>query len=230
MNKVNKEKLVVAVIVLIFAIFLVNNVKKSPVDMRGETPIPIDFIIRNDEPELNRCCGQAEAYPMQYVNIKSIGFGTDKDGLYIHFNLGGKLPNKNEIPKFGSDQITGLNYYISLDENPFDRQGNRNPISYEANMTITLFGEDKALVEGNLIDVEGKIVKGGYGYDYFVVRYNYREVLVNQYNENIAFSASSIAKSDKHPAGVAKSIMKNNGSAIDPSDKTTIVAKLNLKK
>lgn len=167
-------------------------------------------------------------YEIPYLRIKNIGFKADSDFLYLRFQLGGTLPEENALPKYDGDQIEQVKYYMSLDENFFDLQGNKNPSGSDAELTMSFFGEGE-FEAGNKIRVSGELLKGGPGHDYFVVRYPYQQLLINQNSEFIVFTAKAEVITARHPEGAGVHEFRNSTLAATRNDKSQILLDLSLK-
>lgn len=221
-----KKKLFVLIILglLVFAVIYFYPGKKIV-----QEKIPrMGMVVINENTDLSSCCGQSGTpYQIDFVKIKSIGFATDNSDLYIKYNLGGRLP-KN-LQKYNNDQLQGLNFYMNLDENYYSADGSRNALLPEANLIINFYGDDKEPLDSKRVKVDGDLIAGGPGYEYFVVRYPYRKLLVNQNGPYVVFSANSILVSRKYASGASKSMFKNQQYAADKNDSSWIKIPLSLK-
>lgn len=193
-----------------------KNVKK--------TEIPISITIKNEEKDYKPCCGLLKPYKIDFIKIRSVGFGADAEKLYIRFDLAGKMPTKDEtLPKFTDDQVTGAMYYLSLDENYYDGEGFKNPGGPEAYLRIGFYGAEDKDSTTNKIRINGDLVEGGAGYDYFIVSYPYNKVLINQFGSNLVFTATGLAISEKYKAGASRSDLTNKEMMADKDPKEILI-------
>lgn len=168
-------------------------------------------------------------YELPYLRIRNIGFYIDNDYFYLRYQLGGTLPKSiDEIPVYDNDHIESIYYTMTLDENYFDYSGNKNPGGPEAELKINFFN-NSAIETDNRIDVRGQLLKGGPGYDYFVVRYPYSQLLTNHNSDFVVFTAYANATSTRYPAGASIFEFRNSTLAATPQNDKEILLDLSLK-
>ncbi len=168
-------------------------------------------------------------YELPYLKINSISLASDEIYLYIKYKLGGDLPTlTSPLPKYYNDQITSIYYKLYLDENYFDSKGNKNPGGPEAELKISFYGNELDETS-NKINVKGELLKGGPGYNYFVVRYPYNQILLNQINKEIVFSSYSTVASSFYPGGASFFHFENPLLAATPSNSKEVRADLSIK-
>ncbi len=168
-------------------------------------------------------------YELPYIKIKNISFASDKIYLYIKYKLGGNLPDANSpLPKHLNDQINSIFFKLYLDENYFDSKGNKNPGGPEAELLISFYG-DKVDEPSNKIHVQGELLKGGPGFDYFVIRYPYNQILLNQNSPEIVFSSYSTVATSFYPSGATFFNFSNPLLAATPQNSKEIKADLSTK-
>lgn len=225
---VNNWKLIKFFILIIVIAMGFYYFKSHPVKSPEKTNIPKpETLIINDQKDW---APTDDSFRIPFAKILSIGFSTDKNYLYIRYNLGGKLPEKNaEAPKFNQEKLTGLNFYMSLDENYYDHNGQKNSGGSDAELKMSFYGYDKPDNESGKIEIDGQLVAGGPGYNYFVVRFPYKQVLFNQNGQYIVFSSYSMALTRMHTAGASVYDMKNQALAADPQNPNQIKIKLSPK-
>lgn len=154
--------------------------------------------------------GSNKPYEADFIKINSISFAVQDENLFVRYSLNGVLPKKNELPSYDGDKITGAIFYMTLDDNYFDGYGNKNPGGAEAELKMSFYGDDEASSDMNKISVNGELVDGGIGYNYFVAKYKYRELLLNQSGDQIVFTANSVALSSAYRAGASANIFQNS--------------------
>lgn len=200
------------------------------VDVKGKSklaPKTYDAIIINQNTTYEDIA-DSRPYELPYLRIKNIGFKLDNDFIYLKFQLAGDLPETKDLPSINGDQIKDVFYTVSMDENYFDYSGHKNPGGPEAKLKLSLYSTSITNDEKK-INVEGELIKGGQGFDYFVVRYPYQQLLLNRNSTFIVFTADSNISSIKYPEGVITNKFRNSDLAASKSDNTEILLDLFLK-
>lgn len=210
-------------------VYLVWSYSLSLKDKSRLAPKYYDSIIVNENTSYTALRADVPAYEIPFLRIRSIGFKSDKDYLVLKFQLAGTLPEKaSDLPSYGDDKIADASYSLTLDENYFDYSGNKNPGGPEAELKIDFY-QKKVSGETNKIQIEGELIKGGPGYDYFVIRYPYSQLLIHQNSAYIVFTAEGFASSNKYQDGVSKSIFKNTALAATQQNNQEVMLDLSLK-
>ena len=189
-----------------------------------------DDVIINQNTAYSATDQNSSPYEVSFMKIKNISFYSNDDFVYLRFVLGGTLPESAKaLPKYYGDKLTSIVYNVTLDENYFDLLGNKNPTNPEARLRIDMYGNSPSIDNSGKINVAGELIKGGAGYDYFIVRYPYRDVLFNQRDDYIVFTANSVLTSEKYPDGASVYGFENNDLAITPQNNKEIRIDLSLK-
>lgn len=201
-----------------------------PQDKSRLAPKYYDATIVNQNTDYSKTVSNTgQPYELPYLRIKNIAFFSDPNYLYLRFQLGGTLPSKDRsLPLYDNDQIKDIYYTMTLDENYFDFAGNKNPGGPEAELKINLYSTE-AVSKDNRIDVQGELLKGGPGYDYFVVRYPYQQLLMNRNSEFIVFTAYASVTTSRFPAGASSFEFRNSTLAATPQNDREVVVDLSLK-
>ncbi len=211
-------------------VFAWTQYNKDKNDLSKYAPTFYDDIIINQNTSFSATPSNPNPYEIAFIKIKSIGFYSDSDYVYLKFSLGGTLPESgDDLPTYYDDKITSAVFNMSLDENYFDFLGNKNPPGAESTLRIDVYGNRPAQAQDNKIIVEGELLKGGPGFDYFVVRYPYRDVLFNQIHDYIVFTASSEITSEKYPEGASIYYFENSTLAATKSNNREVKLDLTLK-
>ena len=220
----NKKTLIIFFFILILILlsmyFLIIKSDKTP--QKADIVLPdMSQKIENENPNYaSSPFGSAKPYEIDFIKINSISFGIKDDDLYIKYNLNGILPREEDLPSFDGDKIHGAIFYMTLDDNYFDGYGNKNPGGAEAELKMSFYGSDKPTENGNKISVNGELVDGGIGHDYFVAKYRYRELLLNQLGDKVVFTANSVALSKAYSAGASIFYFQNSKkmASSDPNE------------
>jgi hypothetical protein len=219
--------LIILVFLIVIAIYIFHRSRtKKP---QVQIP-PMQVTVQNEDNSYGNCCGLVSSYPFDFVKMKSISFGTDKTDLYIKFQLGSKLPSPDKLPSYHGDKLTGMTYYMDLDENYYDSLGRKNPSGFDSALKISFYGTTEEETDTDRLTIQGQRVAGGPGYDYFVVKFPYEKVLFSQSGPDIVFDAYSLAISEKHRAGASKNAFKNTKLAADGQNTSEIKIPLSLSK
>lgn len=193
------------------------------VKARAEIPMmetTVSNIGQNWEPATGSG-GKIEKLP--FLQINSIGFRAKDNDLYIKFKLNGKLPEKwRQLPTIKGDQLRNISYYLSLNSHYFDARGNKNDGKPEADLKISFYGLTPAERNDHRIGVDGILVAGGPGYDYFIVKYPYHQILFAQTQRYVVFTAWSHASTDNYPSGIGIFSFKNHLLAATPQNDAEI--------
>jgi len=167
---------------------------------------------------------------LPFLIINSISFATDEQYLYIKYNLDGELPESTkDLPEINNNQVTSINYKLFLDENYFDLSGNKNPGGPEAELLISPYGSTTQ-TDSSKLNINGELLKGGPGFDYFVVRYAYYALLFNQIGDSVVFSSNSSAVTENYPDGIVLNHFENELLSAQPDLPREIKIDLSLKK
>jgi hypothetical protein len=202
-------KVILAVIILILIGFGIGEIDRK---VEIEIPKP-NVTVVSDEKDFADCCGLEKPYDLPFIRIEKVDFAKVNEDFYITYWLGGKLPEKDKLPKFNGDQIKGIVFYMEIDENYFDGKGNVNPGGVDAYLETSFYGKVKEDGKENKINVQGELVKGGPGFDFFTIKYSYNELIFSQSTE-IVFEAYSLATSEKHKGGASRYYFKNKKMAV----------------
>ncbi len=218
-------------IALLYALTLIwwTNYKYET-DKSHLAPKTYDITIINYNKEYsNSAYNSSPPYELPYLKIKSLSFATDEQYLFIKFNLGGTLPTSlDDQPLYQNDKIGSVYYDLTLDENYFDLAGNKNPGGPEAELKINFYG-DTPDSKDTRISVQGELLKGGPGKDYFVVRYPYYQLLLNQTDKYVVFSSYALVTSELHPDSASMFVFKNPLLAATPENTEEVKVDLSIK-
>ncbi len=233
-GKISKNNLVTLVLVgLLFIVFGASIFKKDKVEIKKMVNVPkMDLVVKSDVSDWTRCCGQdEEAYKLDFLKIDKISFATDKKDLFIRYDLAAKLPEKNKpLPSYNKDLLTGVVFYLDFDVNYFDGNGNKNPGGFETNTDMSFYGKPLKKEDDGRVNVNGKLVSGGPGFNYFVARFPYKEILFGQFGDSIVFKTSSVAVTGKYAAGASRFLFKNQSMSADGTNFEEIKIPMTLKK
>lgn len=167
---------------------------------------------------------------LPFLIINSISFATDDQYLYIKYNLKGELPESiKDFPEINNNKVSSINYKLYLDENYFDLSGNKNPGGPEAELVISPYGSTTQ-TDNTKLNINGELLKGGPGFDYFVVRYPYYALLFNQIGDKVVFSSNSSAVTENYPDGIVLNYFENDMLSALPDTPREIKIDLSLKK
>lgn len=171
----------------------------------------MDISVRNEATKWLKCCSNDNSsYQIPFIKINSLSFKKQDGDLYIRYQLDGKLPKSDySLPKYGTDRINGVVFYMSIDDNYFDGNGNKNTGGPEARLKSSFYGSNYSEIDDGKITVNGKLVDGGPGYDYFTEKYPIAELLINSDSTNLVITASSLAISDQYSAGASRFEFEN---------------------
>ncbi len=163
-------------------------------------------------------------YIVNFAKIKTVSLASTQNDLYVRFDLGGKLPISNKKMPFypGGDQLKGLYFFLDFKNNYFDSLGRKNTGKSDASLEISFYGEDTKIYNENKINIEGKIVDGGPGHNYFIVKYPYDSVLFNQNVPNVVISAFSLTTSQTYGLNASTYYLKNSMLAASADSNTDI--------
>lgn len=229
-----KNILRIGLILLCFVVLLALAIhfKKGKSQDHIAVTVPEDVTIVNESEnwEQTSFAGKSDSCKLPLIKINSVSFGTDKDRLYAKFYLAGTMPVERDLPSCSGDKVIAAVYYIDIDENYFDAAGNKNPGGPDAQLKMSFYGHDKDIKPADKISVDGELVAGGPGYDYFVASYPFNEILMYGDNPSLVVSAWSLALSENWTAGVSGYRLKNSSMAAEATDPTKIKIDLKLKK
>lgn len=145
----------------------------------------------------------SDPYKADFIKIISISFATKEQDLYIKYKLGAILPKESsQMPSFNSDKLESAIFYMTLDDNYFDSNA-KDSNRPEANLKMSFYGNDKEPASVDKIAVDGELVGGGPGYNYFIAKYKYSDLLLNQIGKSVVFTSYSLTTSDKYPLGAS---------------------------
>jgi hypothetical protein len=226
----NKKIAVLLCIILVLFAVCFSFYKKRSFDQKISTVSvpPMSLEIVNENADFSPTIFQANPYRLDFLKIKTISFAVKEEYMFIRYDLDKPLPKSSkELPSIDGDKINGLIFFMTLDDNYFDGSGQKNPGGVEASLKMSFYdngGIDKT--DKNKIDVPGDCVEGGLGYDFFVAKYSYRQLLLNQTGDEVVFTANSLAMSKNFPAGVSSFDFENS---LQMADKDSKEIKIKLK-
>jgi hypothetical protein len=165
-----------------------------------------------------------------FAKIRSISFGTEGKDLYVRFKLQEKLPaTSDEANLFITrDRLKCVTFYLYLFAHYYDNSGKKNPENPDAELKISFYGNEPSLSDSKKISVEGELIEGGPGYNYFLVKYPYRQILLSQNSNRIVFSAYSLVLTNNFPAGIGIFNFQNPLLAIEKDLPTRVGVDLHL--
>lgn len=214
------------IIFMVAVVLLCYGIYKSRLNA-GKIYIPtMDVVVESDNTMLGALCGMRSSYPMDFVRIKAISFALYKEDLFIRYDLAGKLPKKDELPKYKDDKLTGVVYFLDLGGHYFDNQGNKNQSGLDVNVKMSFYGKDKENKDDSRLTVQGKLVAGGPGNNYFISRFPYRKLIYSQNSPYIVFGTSAVAVSKKYGGGASRFDFENKSLAVGETHNQDIKIKL----
>lgn len=171
--------------------------------------------------------GPTTPYPVSFLKIKSVSFAKENGLLFINFKLMDTLPkNDKDLPSFDGDKLIGASFNVDIKQNYYDSLGRKNPTEADARIKISFYGDSDQDDSGNKVIVNGNLVDGGPGSDYFTVSYPYDQLIFNPDGDEIVASAWSNGISKAFTASVGMSQLENSEMSVDKDDPKQIGIRL----